>query len=204
MVLILIPLARLPFSYILIRSLIVIPFALLLGLFAPFTVGHEVVATWSIGGWVIEIKREGLWILLSLSLKSILSVMATMIVVSATRFHHLLSALQFFMVPKFVLSVLMFLYRYLFILLDEFVRIIRARNSRCYMMRRRGKLKITGALIGSLFLRTYERSERIYFAMLSRGYSGKVHTLYPFHLTLTSVAVFLLLTATVLSIRIFA
>jgi len=197
-----IPLARLPFSYIILRSLIVLPFALMLGIFAPFTVGREVVATLSLGSWVLEVRLEGLWILLGVSLKSLLSVAATMVVVSTTRFHHLLSALQFFLVPKFVLSVLMFMYRYLFVLIDEIVRILRARNARCYALRRKGRLKVAGAIIGSLFLRTYERSERIYFAMLSRGYAGEIKTHYPYRITPSALTVFLTLAATLLSIRI--
>ncbi len=77
---------------------------------------------------------------------------------------------------------LAFMYRYLFVLVDEVNRMIAARNARSARADGRvgGSLawraKVTGQMAGSLFLRSYERSERIYMAMLARGFDGELRS----------------------------
>jgi len=65
-----------------------------------------------------------------------------------------------------------FMYRYSFILIDEMYRMKRARDSRCFGGRWFWQSKIIGHMIGTLFLRSFHRGERVYLAMLSRGYHG--------------------------------
>jgi cobalt/nickel transport system permease protein len=78
-----------------------------------------------------------------------------------------------------------FLYRYLFVLADEARRMLQAREARSGAPDGRGggsvawRAQVTGSMAGTLFLRSYERSERIYMAMLARGYDGTVRTLSP-------------------------
>jgi cobalt/nickel transport system permease protein len=76
------------------------------------------------------------------------------------------------------------MYRYMFVLVDEGQRLMRAREARSADLagqRSGGSLlwraRVTGDMIGTLFLRTYERSERIYQAMLARGYTGEFRAL---------------------------
>jgi cobalt/nickel transport system permease protein len=82
------------------------------------------------------------------------------------------------------------MWRYLFILADEALRLMRARAARSGApepgrgrrpARSGGSLawraRVTGGMAGNLFLRAFERSERIFIAMLSRGYDGEVRTL---------------------------
>jgi cobalt/nickel transport system permease protein len=83
-------------------------------------------------------------------------------------------------------TVIAFLFRYLFILTDEVFRILRARESRSAGLPGQiggGSLiwraRITGSMAGQLFLRSYDRSDRIYHAMISRGYAGHLRTLNP-------------------------
>jgi cobalt/nickel transport system permease protein len=66
------------------------------------------------------------------------------------------------------------MYRYSFILIDEMQRLKRARDSRCFGGRWLWQLKVIGHMIGTLFLRSYHRGERVYLAMLSRGYDGRM------------------------------
>jgi cobalt/nickel transport system permease protein len=78
------------------------------------------------------------------------------------------------------------MWRYLFVLVDEALRLMRARAARSgdsgiSGSRKGGSVvwrgRVTGGMAGSLFLRGIERSDRIYMAMLSRGYDGEVRTL---------------------------
>jgi cobalt/nickel transport system permease protein len=64
------------------------------------------------------------------------------------------------------------MYRYSFILIDEMHRMKRARDSRCFGGRWFWQTKVIGHMIGTLFLRSFHRGERVYMAMLSRGYHG--------------------------------
>jgi cobalt/nickel transport system permease protein len=83
-------------------------------------------------------------------------------------------------------TIIAFLYRYLFVLTDEAFRLLRAREARSAGLpgRKSGgnlawRIKTTGHMAGQLFLRSYDRSDRIYNAMLARGYTGHLRTLNP-------------------------
>ena len=85
--------------------------------------------------------------------------------------------------PAIIVSIIGFMYRYLAVLTDEAGRMNRARQARSAAApqgRSGGSLgwraRVTGAMVGSLFIRSYERSERIYAAMLARGFSGTFRT----------------------------
>jgi cobalt/nickel transport system permease protein len=75
------------------------------------------------------------------------------------------------------------MYRYIFVIADEALRLFRAREARSANPEGkaagsiRWRASVLGGMIGSLFIRSYERSERIYAAMLSRGFDGEVRTL---------------------------
>ena len=74
------------------------------------------------------------------------------------------------------MATISFMYRYLFVLVDEAMRLQTARDARSVGAGRTlfWRAKVLGGMIGCLFIRSYERSERIYAAMLSRGYAGEV------------------------------
>ena len=79
-----------------------------------------------------------------------------------------------------LVSIVAFMYRYVFVLVDEAQRLLRARAARSAGVGAgtggtiAWRARVSGGMAGSLFLRTYERSERIYLAMLARGFDGEV------------------------------
>jgi cobalt/nickel transport system permease protein len=81
-------------------------------------------------------------------------------------------------VPRVFIVQLLFLYRYLFVLAEEALRVTRARALRSFGRRGKG-LKPYAALLGHLLLRTLERAERIHRAMLARGFDGEFRRLRP-------------------------
>ena len=103
--------------------------------------------------------------------------------VAANRIVELLRAMKSLGLPKVMVSVISFMYRYIFVLVDEAMRLSMARDSRSADPDGQGggtllwRAQVLGGMIGTLFLRSYERSERIYAAMLSRGFTGEIHTL---------------------------
>ena len=102
-----------------------------------------------------------------------------LVLAATTRFDHLLAALSWFRLPALFLEILAFLYRYLFVVIDEGQRMGRARRARSPGRVRR-PLRTASAMIASLASRSYERSQRVYLAMTARGYDGRPRPLTPF------------------------
>jgi cobalt/nickel transport system permease protein len=167
------------------RSYIAIPF-MLAALAVPFTVPGPTLFELPLLGW--KVSAPGVIRLLSVLSRSWLAVQFAILLTATTRFPDLLWSLGALGVPGPLVSTIGFMYRYLFVLADEANRMLRARSARSVAAREGAgpsvlwQGKVAGAMAGSLFLRALERSERIYGAMLARGYDGKMRTLQAFHM----------------------
>ncbi len=160
-------LLRLDFTRIFKRSLVVLPFAIVIGLFNPifdrrpaFHIGELEVTH----GWLSFI---------SITVRAILSVQALLIMTESAGFTGLCRSLRTAGVPAFLTTQLLMVYRYLTVLLEETLDMRRAREARGYG-RSHMELKMWGAFIGQLFLRTLSRADRIHRAMLARGFDGGI------------------------------
>jgi cobalt/nickel transport system permease protein len=80
------------------------------------------------------------------------------------------------------------MYRYIFLIIDEMHRMYRAKEARSIGKKRKYEFKALSSIIGTLFLRSYERAERVYLAMLARGFDGKIKTLKGFKIRLGDVS----------------
>lgn len=174
----LIALARVPLSLMLRRSLWALPF-LLAALILPFTTAGSPVLRVPLLGWnatELGLVRGG-----SLALRTWISVQGFLLLAATTTTEDLLWALQSMRLPGLLVTIIGFSYRYLQLLSGEAIRMLRARRSRRAGRPQRAALRLQvrsmGGLIGSLFLRALERSERVYAAMLSRGYRGDIRRL---------------------------
>ena len=164
----LIALGNLPPGYILRKVMIVIPFALMIGLFNPIFDRQVIMQVGTIDIW-------GGWISCSsILMRAMLTASSAIILVATTGFPAICEALEKLRMPQVFAVQLLFLYRYIFVLTDEGVRIARARQLRTFGRRGLG-IRQFGSLAGHLLLRTWERAERIHMAMLARGFSGEVH-----------------------------
>jgi cobalt/nickel transport system permease protein len=120
----------------------------------------------------LKITTTGLTILGSVTTKSLLSLMLLNILTLTTSVPALLHALIALKTPPLLVAILESMYRYIAVLIDEFNSMRRAALSRNLMSSRRWQRLVVGNMIGSLFIRTYERGERVHQAMMSRGYRG--------------------------------
>ncbi len=114
---------------------------------------------------------------LTILAKNSLAFAATLVMAHVTPFPQLLAAMRGLGMPPLLASTLQFMHRYLYVLADELDRMLKARRSRTF--RRTGRLDwglLTGS-IGILFLRAFERGERVHAAMLARGWDGTIRTL---------------------------
>jgi len=123
-----------------------------------------------------DIPLAGGWVsFASILLRFVLTVGTAILLVATTSMPRIGEALSRLGLPRgFVVQILM-LYRYIFVLIDEGIRIVRARNIRSTGRRGRG-IHVFRHLISALFFRTSARAERIHTAMLSRGFDGVIRT----------------------------
>jgi len=161
--------ARLPIPRLLRRSAAVLPFAATIALLAPLQQSGGswnaagLASSWAGGGWTIT------WGILS---KAWFSAFAMIVLAASTRSADLLAALRRLKVPDVFVMLLSFIARYVGVLASQLRSLRIALASRAPHLSGRALLRSSGSLAGNLFVRSYERGERIYQAMLSRGYTG--------------------------------
>lgn len=177
-------LAGLPFGQALKRSAVVLPFAGMVALSLPFHGAGRPLWSWQPFGLELAVTDEGLRLFASVLAKSWLAVLVSGLLVATTTVPDLLAALRALRVPALLTSTIAFMLRYLHVLVDEATRMLTARQARSVGSGRTigWRARVLGGMIGSLFVRSYERSERIYAAMLARGYAGpagQVRSLQP-------------------------
>ncbi|MCA9936033.1 MAG: cobalt ECF transporter T component CbiQ [Ardenticatenaceae bacterium] len=178
--------AHFSFGYLFKRSFIALPFALA-AVTVLFTLPGTAVASWQIGSHTLTVSDAGLMRFASILIRSWLSVQMAILLTATTQFPDLMHALHHLRVPQVLVSIISFMYRYLFVLADEVIRLLRARDARSARLTTDGKLggtiwwraKVTGSMAGQLFVRSFDRSDRVYNAMLSRGYRGHLLTMNP-------------------------
>ncbi|XUX00400.1 MAG: cobalt ECF transporter T component CbiQ [Dehalogenimonas sp.] len=170
--------SRVPLGYVIKRSLIILPFVLLLGAVNIFTRPGTELSSLNIFSWHLGITDGGLIFIGTLLARSWLSVLALILLTSTTSLPALLKGIERLGAPKVIVMILSFMYRYLFLLIDEVLRMKNARDSRSVGNPSTGfRAKTVGSMIGSLFIRSYERGERVYAAMAARGFDGQSRTL---------------------------
>lgn len=140
--------------------------AVLLG--TLFQDGGEVLWSWGI----LRITTEGLTVLGSVTIKALLSLLMLNILTLTTSVPALLNALTALRVPPLLVATLASMYRYIGVLIREFQAMRKAAASRNLSNSGVWQRLVIGNMMGTLFIRTYERGERVYQAMLARGYQG--------------------------------
>lgn len=158
---------RLPVGYLLRKLLIATPFVLFVGIFNPVFDRAPLV---EIGGVAISAG----WIsFVSILLRFCLTVSAALALIGVTGFATVCMALGRMGLPRAFSVQLLFLYRYLFVLTEEGLRMTRARSLRSFKGRGMG-VAVYGSMLGQLLLRTMDRAQRIHQAMLCRGFDGEL------------------------------
>ncbi|MBA7698177.1 Nickel transport protein NikQ [subsurface metagenome] len=126
--------------------------------------------------WQVSVTYNGLQVLWNILTKAWLSILSLILLTSTTKMTSLLKGLEQLRMPRVMVMILSFMYRYIFVIVDEVMRMKQARDSRNFGGKRLWQLRTIGNMIGTLFIRSYERSERVYVAMLARGFDGQTRT----------------------------
>lgn len=162
------------------RSLLALPF-LLAAVPIIFTMPGIERHSFSLLGLTLTVSAAGVNRFLVISFKTWLCVLTAVLLTATTGMTHLLAAMRQLRVPKVLVAAAALMWRYLFVISEEAIRMMHARaarSSRDPEKRNGGSLywrgKVTGGMAGNLLIRSLERSERVYNAMRSRGYDGEI------------------------------
>ncbi len=155
----------------------IIPFILFFFIILLFTVPGK--AIHSI--YFLNISIEGIYLASLISMRMFASILLMFLLLGTARFDHTLKAFEKLGVPNKFVQILMFSYRYIFVLIEEFQRISRSMDVRGFRKKTNMySMKTLGKAVGILFVKSYERSINTYHAMTSRGYDGTIRTLSEF------------------------
>ena len=164
-------LAQLPARFVATRALVVAPF-LVSALLVPFVAGGEQVR---LAG--VALSVEGLWGAWNIVAKATLGALTSVVLAGTTEVPRLLTGLARLRVPATITTIASFMVRYLEVLTGELARTRTAMLARGHDPRWLWQAKPLATSAGALFVRSYERGERVHGAMLARGYTGAMPVL---------------------------
>ncbi len=158
--------ARLRFRFVLVRLAAVVPF-ILFAVLIPFIASGEQIQVLG-----ISVSHEGLWAMWNIIAKATLGATASIVLAATTEIPEMLRGMTILKVPATLTAIAMFMVRYLVLVSNELGRMRVAMTARGYDPRWLWQAKPIAASAGALFIRSYERGERVHAAMLSRGFTG--------------------------------
>lgn len=191
--------SRLPLSFVYQHVrwvfLFILPFIIIM----PFTVSGKV--AFQILG--LGVTYEGIRYGFLVAIRAVSAVLLIFPMMGTMKFNESIKALYDIKVPNSLVQMLMFTYRYIFTFSEEFSRMRNAMASKGFTLKTNFETVSTiGKAVGMLFIRAFDRAERVYQAMLSKGYTGNPKTLVEFKTKTTDylIAIFLVSFAIILHI----
>lgn len=164
----LIVVSRIRFGFVAVRLAAVAPFVLF-ALFIPFIASGETTRIWG-----FDLSLDGLWGTWNIFAKAVLGASVSIVLTATTEIPEILRGLGVLRVPALFTSIATFMIRYLELISDELRRIRVAMKSRGYDPRWLSQARPIASSAGALFVRSYERGERVHAAMVSRGFTGEM------------------------------
>lgn len=160
--------SRVPPTYLLKRTVVEVPFVLFAVLLPFVATGPR---TEVLG---VTVSQHGLEAGVALLIKGTLGVLASLTLAATTEPQELLLGLERLRLPQQLVQIMAFMVRYLDVVTGEMQRMKVARESRGFSARNPRHWPVLARSAGALFIRSYERGERVHLAMLSRGYTGRM------------------------------
>lgn len=160
--------ARVPPAFVLRRMAVEVPFVLFAVALPVIGLGERV----QVLG--LSLSVAGLWAAWNILAKATLGVAASVLLAATTEPRALLLGARRLRLPSLLVQIAMFMLRYMDVILDEARRMRVARESRGFRARDLRQAPVLARSAGALFIRSYERGERVHLAMLSRGYTGEM------------------------------
>jgi cobalt/nickel transport system permease protein len=149
------------------RVRVILPLVVFAAAFVPFVRGGPEV---EVGP--LSLSEAGLATFALVTVKATVGAVSAVLLGATTSFPDVLHGLERLRVPRLLTVIAGFMYRYVFVIADEARRMRASLAARAYRPRHVGHVAALGRMVTALFLRSYERGERVYLAMLARGYTG--------------------------------
>lgn len=162
---------RVPAQVVVRRMVVELPFVLFAVLLPVIAQGPRV----DVLG--LSLSESGLLSAWNILAKGTLGVVASILLAATTSARHLLLGVERLRMPPLMVQIMSFMLRYADVVGAEMTRMKVARDSRAFEGRDLRHLKVVAQSAGALFIRSYERGERVHLAMLSRGYAGSMPVL---------------------------
>jgi cobalt/nickel transport system permease protein len=160
--------SRVPLTYLLPRMVVEVPFVVFAVLIPFISHGPR---TEVLG---LTVSEPGLQAAIALLLKGTMGVLASLTLAATTEPQDVLRGLQRLRMPELIVQIMGFMIRYLDVVTAELARMMTALRSRGCDPRSPRHWPVLARSLGALFIRSYERGERVHLAMLSRGYDGRL------------------------------
>lgn len=156
--------------FVLARMTVITPFLIAAALL-PFVASGDRIEVFG-----LPLAIEGLWGTWSVTARASLGVVTSIVLAATTEVPRLLRGLERLRVPPALTQIATFMVRYLEVIIGELGRQRRAMTARGYDPRWLWQVRPLAASAGALFVRSFERGERVHAAMLARGYDGRMPT----------------------------
>jgi len=160
-------LAHIPLARTASRAALVLPFSTIAALGLPFAAGGRAVDFLG-----LRLSLRGLWVLAGVSERSFVCAAMLYVTIDSTGFEGTMSALRGLGVPGLLVDLTSLSWRYLHLLSEQAARLGKAAAARGFRPRWLPQASVVGRLAGNLFVRSYERAERVHGAMMLRGHGG--------------------------------
>lgn len=159
--------ARIPPSTLLRRMSVEVPFVVFALLMPLLSAGPR---TRILG---VAVSVDGLHSAGNILAKATLGVVTSIVLAATTQTRDLLEGLERLRTPTLIVQITSFMVRYVDLVIDDAHRMRVARESRGFVARDLRQAPVVARSAAALFVRVYERGERVHLAMLSRGYAGR-------------------------------
>ena len=189
--------ARLPMAAVFKRILLVNGFTLFLWITLPLTYGGE--HTYHF--WSLTLSQEGINLAARITLRTNTIILTIIALLTTSTIANLGSALDRMRFPKKICFLLLYSYRYIFVIHQEYLRLLRAARMRSFSPKTNlHTYKTYAYLFGMTLVKSYNRAQRVHQAMLLRGFNGRLVSLYRYDIGKTDIFFLCILTLANLSI----
>ena len=173
-IIILLLLNRIPARILIVRiSAPLVISAVLISIQAVFNGTHPF-TSFCIGGFVINIYREGLSYGIIIGTRILCASSLVLFLSMTTPLNYILETFKYFKIPQSIIEVGLYTYRYVFVFLESSITIMSAQKTRLGYKNLNQGIKSFGVLIGSMIINAFEQAEKTHDSMILRGYSGNL------------------------------
>lgn len=177
LILTLIFLSKIPMMFFLKNAMAVIPFIAIMGIFIPIFTKGESVQEFALGPLMITISDKGILLYINILFKSYLCFTTVLLLITTTKPTDLFWAFGRLKVPSIFIMILVLMYRYISLIREDLTKTKQAMQSRTIKCPVWYRIKTLANMLGTLFFRTYEKAETVYYAMTVRGFNGYAKTM---------------------------